>query len=359
MKPDRPYFFVWIALPAFGRVGPWSTGTDDRKTANRMEAWLREIVLTRPEVVEGIVDGHYSFRDAWVSKLRGDRVLDSLVQGREDPPLSDAITRARKVVTDSRALTGLDHLEAWAPKGMNLSALDATQIQLFYASMRSKMAPASIYRGPHRAVRELLNLEMGGVRTDATMRDVKVPKQETAREVSLTPDEVKRLVQSAPNDRFRWMVTLAILTTADRKPLLNLTPRHYDNEAGELRVPDTKTASRPRTVRLPKVGQAILRLATAGAKPSERLFPWTKWQVRKLWDKTRENAELEHVRFKDLRHLLPTLLAAWKVDRREIQALMGHAPGSRITDRYITPAGDVPTLDKAAEHFGLSHLEAS
>lgn len=324
-----------------------------------MEAWLKEIVLTRPKVVEGIVDGTYSLQDAWVARLKGPKALDRLVEGRTDPLLRDAIQRARKIVTDSRALTGLDQLEEWAPPKARLSTLDHRQINAFYAAMREEMAAASVYRGPHRAVRELLTLELGGQRTDARMRDVRVPDQTTQRDVHLTPEEVTRLVKSTPDDRFRWMVVLAILTTADRKPLLSLTPRHFDAEEGTLRVPDTKTKDRPRIVSLPDTGVAVLRLACAGTGPREPLFPWTKWQVRHRWDETRERAKLKHVRFKDLRHLLPTLLAAMKVDRREIQALMGHAPGSNMTDRYIRPAGDVPTLNEAARRLGLSHLEAS
>ncbi len=59
------------------------------------------------------------------------------------------------------------------------------------------------------------------------------------------------------------------------------------------------------------------------------------------------------LRFKDLRHILPGALADLSVDRREIQAIFGHAPGSRQTDRYIAPAGNVERLDEAAELLGL------
>ena len=33
-----------------------------------------------------------------------------------------------------------------------------------------------------------------------------------------------------------------------------------------------------------------MRLAVAGLERDERVFPWTPWQVRKLWDATREAA---------------------------------------------------------------------
>lgn len=361
-KPNRPNYYTWPTLPDFGRVGPWSTGTSNKRLADRMEAWLKESALTRPEIVEGIVEGSYTFRDAWVAKMRGQESLDRLVEKRRDAKLADAIARARKVVTDKRVLTGLDHLEEWVEDvepGARVSWLDHRRINAFYAAMREKMSSGSIRRSPHRAVREVLSLELGGERADQRMRDVRKPAPAKRRDVDLTPDEVGRIVRSAPSDRFRWMVTVAILTTADRKPLLKLTPRHFDPEEGSLRVPDTKTENRARKVMLPEIGVAVLRLASAGRSPTERLFPWTPDQVRKRWDATREKAKLEHVRFKDLRHLLPTLLAAMKVDRREIQAIMGHAPGSRTTDRYIHPSGDVDTLNEAAKRLGFSHLEAS
>ena len=82
-------------------------------------------------------------------------------------------------------------------------------------------------------------------------------------------------------------------------------------------------------------------------------------QVRKLWDGTRERAGIPWLRFKDLRHLLPGALAEMGVDRKEIQSILGHAPGSRQTDRYIAPVGDVARLDEAAELLGLKDAHLS
>ena len=38
----RPCYYVWVTLPGFGRVGPWSTGTTRMSQAQRIEQFLKE-----------------------------------------------------------------------------------------------------------------------------------------------------------------------------------------------------------------------------------------------------------------------------------------------------------------------------
>lgn len=410
-RPGEP-FRVWITLPGFGRVGPWSTGFTSRRKAEQVEAWLREIALERPEVVEGILEGRYSLRSAWVARQRGEHFLDELVRGHEDPRLVDAVEAYRPHCRDPRARAGLDQLLALAPPGARLSWLRESapapgqkpprNISRLYAqAIEAGQRPNTVRRGLHRAVRGLLVYELGVLEAERRMEGLRgrLPTEDDTRRVDIRPEELRRLIDAIESDRFRWMVLAAILTTADRTPLLRMRARDFDDEAGTVRIHDTKTRHRYRVVSLGEIARTVLRLATAGLDPDELVFPYTPGQVRNLWEAARDAAAgrptrwmrakrgrgraahlppladpvgeeaarlleeqgivtLPVLRFKDLRHLLPTALAALKVDRREIQAILGHAPGSRMADRYITPAGEARHLDEAAELLGIgrAHL---
>jgi integrase len=307
-----------------------------------------------PRVIDALVSGEIRLMDAWVAHQRG--TLEELLSGIGDPLVSEAVEAFRPHASDGRVESGLDQIVKFAPATARLSWLQSANVSGLYSEALKTRKPNSVQRSLHRAVRELLTFHVGLEAVRIRMEGVRVPRERDTRDVRLTPAEIRTLLDSTPNDRFRWMVALAMLTTADRGPLLRLTTKHYRN--GSLEIVDTKAADRHRIVRLSAPAETILRLSCQGLEAGEKLFPWTIWQVRKLWDGTRDAAKLPGLRFKDLRHLLPGALAEIGVDRKEIQAILGHAPGSRMTDRYIAPAGNVARLDEAAALLGLkdAHL---
>lgn len=343
-------------LPApWGRVGPWQTGLYRRRDAERVEAWVKEMARLRPKLIDALVSREVHLMDAWVAYHRG--TLEELMAGIGDPPLVEAVEAYRPACMDARAKSGLDQIVEYAPKGVRFSWLKGANIRTLYAKALQTRKPNSVQRSLHRAVRELLSHHLDDKDVERRMKGVTVPREDDSREIRLSAAEVRGLVRSAPNDRFGWMVALAILTTADRGPLLRLTPRLYRD--GLLTIPDRKARDRKRTLRLSESANTVMRLAVAGLEADEPVFPWTKWQARKLWEQAREDAGLDWLRFKDLRHLLPGALADLGVDRREIQAVLGHASGSRQTDRYIAPSGDVKRLDEAAGLLGLTNVHLS
>lgn len=353
-RKGRPGIWIQPQLPKpWGRVGQWQTGARTMAQARQVEAWLQDMAVERPQVIDGILERRWSLREAWIAHRRGK--LDELLSGATDPLLAEAIDAYRPVCRDDRARRGLDMVLEWAPAGARLSWLDRRSIPTLYArALDAGQKPNTVRRGLHRGVSELLRFHLGSRGRDAAFEDVAVPGGDDTRDVRVTPAEVQRLVEACQPDRFRWMVIVAIATTADRKPLLDLRVDHFDEANGVLLIPDRKARARWRKVRLSGPAMTALRLATEGKGRTESVFGMTHHQVRRMWDAARAAAKLPDLRFKDLRHLLPSALAAAKVDRREIRALLGHAHDSKMTDRYITPAGDVTTLDAAAEALGLS-----
>lgn len=400
-RKDRPNegYRVWIRLPGFGEVGPWQTGLHKKAQAERVEAWLKEMALTRPEVIQGIVDGRYSLQEAWVAELR--RRLDELVADINDPPLEQAVEEYRPHCEDPRARTGLNQILHYAPDGARLSWLrEAPErrgvkaprhvAQLYRAAIADDRSPNSVQRSLHRAVRELLIYQLGEEEAEARLRGLEVPSEDDTRDVRIEPGDVLRLMQGSPVDRFNWMVATAILTTADRKPLLRARAKDFDGEGFAIR--DTKNPNRPRTLDASwEPLNTVLRLATAGLEPDDRIFPWTPGQVRNLWEALRDDladrptrhkrrrgevdpvgreakqlyqeegiVTLPILRWKDLRHLLPTALRAVGASDDEIQLVLGHAAGSSQTARYIARRGDPKKLEAAAELLGVGtlHLKA-
>lgn len=407
-RPDRPRegYRVWPKLPPpWGRVGPWQTGFQNRRQADQVEAWIHELALTKPEVLDALVRRDFSLRAAWVAKLRG--TLDDLVQGRTDPRISDAAVGFSSLTTDSRVQHGLAELsdladaveqrraeiskrKAPAKGALRLSWLlePANVNEMYSLAVGMGRTPNSVRRSIHRAVADLLAHHHGKARRNDVMADVIKPANDDTREVRVAPDEIGRVLREFDTD-FSDLVALAMLLAVDRGPLLRITPRYFNEAAGVLEVLDTKTASRPRTIELSTPAWGILRRRCAGLGPDDRVFPHSENQVRHLWESGRDRAAgvptrnrrergqahparataerilaergvvtLPVLRFKDLRHLLPTAWNALGFPEADLQEIMGHAKGSQQTRRYITArvSGERDRMDQVATALGLDRL---
>lgn len=350
-RPKEGYRIEPVLPQPWGRVGPWQTGLHQMRQADAVESWLQEVARTRPELIDLIVTKRVRVMDAWVAKLRG--TLDALIAGVNDPLLTEAIESYRPLCRDERARSGLDQLAEYAPVGVRLSWLAGSNIRTVYAKALESRKPNSVRRSLYRAISELLTENLGTKGRETAMAGIRAPSAEDTRVVSRTGSEIQKVLEACQPDQFRFLCLAAIATAIDRGPLLSMTPRHIYEEQGMVGVPDRKNQNRPRLLRVSDIAFVAFRQASKGKELDERLWPWTRDQVRHYWDDAVGNAGLSGFRFKDLRHLLPTLLAELGMDRRSIQAYLGHATGSKQTDRYITPTGDVLLLNAAAERLGL------
>lgn len=417
-RKDRPNegYRVRITLPApFGRVGPWQTGFTSRRQGQQVEAWLRQMALERPELIDALKRRDFDLRTAWVAKLRSTPerdVLGELLQGVTDPPLSAAATSLAEQVTDKRVRDGLNQLATLAdavekaraeaakrkaPKAGEVRVswlLEPANVAGLYAAASAVgRSPNSVRRSIHRAVADLLAHQYGKARRNAVMVEVTKPGADDERKVRVTGEEIARVLAECDVE-FRELAALAMLLAVDRGPLLRITPRYFHEDAGTLEVLDTKTASRPRTIELSAPAWAILRRRCAGRKVDERIFAYTPDQVRHHWEAARDRAAgvpsrnkrergtvhparaaadallaeqrvvtLPVLRFKDLRHLLPTAWNALGFPEADLQEILGHAKGSKQTKRYITArvAGDRDRMDQVAAFLGLDrlHLKAA
>ena len=420
-RKDRPGegYRIRPTLPApWGRVGPWQTGFTSRRQADAVEAWVQEMALTRPALIDALIRGDFDLRTAWVAKLRSMPERDelgALLDGLTDPFLTAAAAGFAAAVKDDRVRHGLVELAALAdqveagraraegrkvpkPGSLRVSWLlsPANVAAMYSVALEGGRSANSIRRSVHRAVADLLAHQFGKARRNDVLAEVQKPAEDDERNVKVTGDEIAAVLKEFDDD-FRDMAALAMLLAVDRGPLLRITPRYFHEDAGTLEVLDTKTTSRPRTIELSTPAWAILRRRCANRKVDEPIFDYTEGQVRHRWDEARDRAAgrpsrnlrvprgrkhdqpgapdpvgeaaekllkqhgvvtLPVLRFKDLRHLLPTAWNALGFSPSDLREIMGHAKGSKQTERYITAriVGDRDRMDKVAAFLGLDRL---
>lgn len=403
-KDQRRGFYTHVTLPKFGRIRKW-TGISELRLARAMEAWLIEMAVSRPEVVEALVAGKVNLPRLWVAKQLSTPEKDlvaEVIREDRDQLLSAAAEEYAAVAQDARVKDGLrrlsilgDEVEARRVAGTRRRSpcagclplswiLEPTNISELYALAEETQSAGGVRRSLHRAVSELLAHKYGKARLHSIMLEVRKPEVSDERLVRVSPQEVQVLLRAAGKFEplFRDFVALAILLAVDRAPLLRIRPRFFNEREGTLEAHDTKTSHRHRTIALPAPAIAILSRLCKGLKPDDLVFPWSESAIRNRWEAARDRAAeqpsrnrrergakgnspsalpagvvtLANLRFKDLRHLLPTAWSALKLPQRELQEVLGHAPGSKMTDRYITPVGAREHMDKVAEWLGLDQL---
>jgi integrase len=302
-KPGRQYWYTYPTLPGFGRIGPWSTGATSKRLADSIEMWLRQLALTDPRAVKGIVDGAYTLREAYVAHGLGK--LDDL----------------RDAITD--------------PKG------------------QGRMVN-SVHRSLYAGIKGVLSYHLGEARKRAITMEVQFRYEDDTREVDTTPDQMAKLLSACDAELYDLAVG-AVLTGIDQGPLLKMTPDHFDWIRQTVRVHDTKNRARQRTIELSDDAAAHFRVLAHNAKGG-KLFHLTEGQVGRRWRQAREDAKVGDIRFKDLRHVFAN---AWVDDGgnlRDLGAVLGHTRASttlRYTARQKQEAK--ARMGRIADKLGLKN----
>lgn len=353
-KSDRPTgpWYVWPSLPGFGRVGPWSTGLSSKALAESVERWLKDIAVSDPAVVRGILEGHYSLREAY--QAHQEKRLGALKEKARDPLIVDVIERFRAISTDRRQREGLDMLEVAIPRGARFSWLtEAKHITDLLTDAARTRKVNSVHRSLYHAIKGLLTYQVGKARKLAICADVQFRHEDDTRRVDVTAEQLATLLDAC-DPEMRDLAAAAALTGIDRKPLLALTPAAFDFARGVVRVPDRKAKGRPRTLELSDAALSIFRRRAAGLGGHDRLWALGEDAVEGRWAAAKRATGLD-VRFKDLRHVFA---GAW-VDEggtlTELGATLGHkraATSLRYIDRQKSASAE--RMDRVAERLGLA-----
>ena len=210
---------------------------------------------------------------------------------------------------------------------------------------------------------KMFNLaEMWGLRPDGSNPCLHVKRfKEEKRERFLSAEEFQRLgtvldeiLEDGSETRSAVAaIRLLMLTGCRLSEVQKLRWEHVDLEAGELRLPDTKTGGRA----VPLAPSAVRLLESlphdddnpwviAGRKPGGYLT-----DLQHPWRRIRTRAELEDVRIHDLRHSFASRALALGEGLPMIGKLLGHTQ-VQTTARYAHLARD--TVKASAARIGDS-----
>jgi integrase len=154
--------------------------------------------------------------------------------------------------------------------------------------------------------------------------------KEQSRDRWLRPHEVERLMEAVRGEEdpyFRAFVALAFLTGCRKSELLTATWDAVDFDRGELRLPRTKSG-RPQVRRLSGPAREVLRFLPR-MEGNPYIFPGRKkgshiTDFKKPWDRVREAAGLEDIRFHDVRRTAGSYMAQAGVPLQVIGEVLGH-----------------------------------
>lgn len=164
---------------------------------------------------------------------------------------------------------------------------------------------------------------------------VRRPKIDNARERRLEKGEEKRLLAGLEESRSAWLkpaVLLALETAMRRGELLALQWEDIDLRQRVAHLSDTKNGT-SRDVPLSTAAVAILKKLPR--QISGRVFPVTPTVITEGFERACKRAEIEDLRFHDLRHEATSRLAE-KLAMHELMKVTGHKD-PRMLARYYHP----------------------
>ncbi len=175
----------------------------------------------------------------------------------------------------------------------------------------------------------IANKEWGWALGPNPMEKIRFPKTNPARERRLMPGEFARL-QAAASEMSCWylwpIVELAIETAMRKGELLSLQWSNIDFEKSVALLPQTKNGSSRWVPLSPRASEILLSLDRA----NERIFPVGPDALRHAWDRLCQRAEIEGLRFHDLRHEAISRLFELNLTVPEVAFISGHKTPTQL-----------------------------
>ena len=327
---------IWYAdvrVPGYGRVGPLSTRSRQKRIAKQMEAMLGELPVTQPALLEALEAGRFTLSELYSAKLNGG--LEELAAQRKNPPLTKAIAEFLAERPDAPYRTAMNRLLKHAPDKARLSwVADADNLQAVVREYRVQGLKPATENREMIGVLLLIAKHYGKAKRAEIKEKLDLRKVRNNRTRWLDADEIGRVRKVAGD---WWTIICAALSTGCRRgELFSLKVRDLDLEAGALFVQSGKTEAARR--RLPLEGEALRLLrdwiASEELRPSDKVFG--NVTCRKLeiaWNQIKQAAGIEDVVFHDLRHAYAVHCTQSGMPLVELKARMGHSSINQTT-RY-------------------------
>jgi integrase/recombinase XerD len=166
--------------------------------------------------------------------------------------------------------------------------------------------------------------------------DLPLPKQQRRQiPIVLSPDEVARLIEAAPNLRYRTILMTLYSTGMRRAELCQLRPEHIDKERMIIRIPHGKGGKAREVPLSQKLLDQLRTYYRSLGRPNGWMFPSLQWSRRDdpitdkvVWHACRQAARragiVKPVHPHTLRHSFATHLLDNGAELPAIQILLGH-----------------------------------
>lgn len=377
-------------LPKYGDSPLLSTRSTSRRTAEQMEASLRQVYEmgcmdnkyfrlidalkpSSPGKVGRITltDLHYAVRH---------HEIDDLLISLTSPTLADAIEEFLTYSgEDSKATRdGMNKLLSLAPRRTGGAVVHASYLKNPKNILRMAreledggIKKSTVYRNFLAPVSRLLRYTFGNAERDKIFSEIsyRVPKPQPR---PLMDAALIAQFLSACDKFVKWsssehvgelplIAKLSLLTSADLSVVLRLTPAdiqiiHDQNSSYvQVHLRGTKRVTRNRTVLVSGAVIPALVQLMDGKAAHEKLFSLTSGRASSLWVDMRERYGLPYFRFKDLRHAFAKHAVLSGMDQSVSQSAMGHS-NEQMTRHYGSLISRMKPGDaeKIARSMGLS-----
>lgn len=169
-----------------------------------------------------------------------------------------------------------------------------------------------------------------GIHVDNPVRMLRRPKMNRPRERRLREGEEKKLIEAAGSYWLKQIIPFALETAMRRGELSRMQSRHVDIGRRVLVIPKTKNG----TVReIPLSMRALQVLERVPKQPDGRVFPMEPDSITQAFERACFDAEIEGLRFHDLRHEATSRLFERGLSTMQVAAITGHKTLQMLT-RY-------------------------
>ncbi len=205
----------------------------------------------------------------------------------------------------------------------------AEDLRRYQLHMRSAGASATSMNAAVSALRFFFGVTLGRDDAQVGMTTVREPRRLP---VILSPEEVSRLLDTAPGLKYRAALSLAYGAGLRASEVVSLKVADIDSARMVIRVEQGK-GRKDRYAMLSEHLLHLLRAYWKASRPQGWLFPGqnpvnplTTRQLRRAFDGAKAAAGIDkRVSLHTLRHCFATHLLEQKVDIRVIQVLLGHS----------------------------------